>query len=134
VAFVWSVTANVDKLAVRASSPSAYAFWFHLVMSVLMVPFLSRSRNVTKAPGDSSPGGVGLLLGLAGVGVLQALLAGTQMYAILRTDVTYVIAVKRSGMVVSVLMGGLLLGEQSPGRRFVASLIILAGLLGVMLR
>lgn len=132
VSVVWSVTANVDKLAVRASSPLAYAFWFHAGMTLLLLGLLSPAlRGSTAGRGVGTPK---RLLALAGIGIFQALLAGTQMYAILLTDVTYVIAVKRSGMLLSVLLGGWLLGERHLGRRFLASLVILAGLMGVMLR
>lgn len=133
MSFVWSVTANVDKLAVRASSPLAYTFWSHVGLTLLLLVILSRSFGSLDSA--SASGGIGYpLLGLLGVGLFQALMAGTQMYAIMMTDVTYVIAVKRSGMLLSVLLGGLLLGERHLGRRFLASLVILAGLMGVMLR
>lgn len=133
VALVWSITANVDKLAVQASSPLAYTFWFHVGLALLLLVVLSRSFG-TLGDKSTSSGVWSLVSGLVGVGFFQALLAGTQMYAIILTDVTYVIAVKRSGMLVSVLLGGLLLDEQHLLRRFAASLVVLAGLLAVMLR
>lgn len=133
VSAIWSVTANVDKLAVRASSPLAYATWFHAGMTLLLLGVLAPSFIRAEAGGSPAISSR-VVLTLAGIGLFQAVLAGTQMYAILRTDVTYVIAVKRSGMLVSVLLGGWLLGERHPGRRFLASLVILVGLLGVMFR
>lgn len=133
MAFVWSVTANVDKLAVRASSPLAYTFWFHVGLTLLLLVILSRSFGSLSGRSESS--GVWYpVLGLIGVGLFQAFMAATQMSAIIMTDVTYVIAVKRSGMLVSVLLGGLLLGEEHLLRRLLASLVVLAGLLAVMFR
>lgn len=143
VSFIWSIQANIDKLAVQASNPFAYAFWFHVVFTVVFTPYFiykrrreSSSKNSLSIQKFSSRKVVlfGIVPGLLGLGVFQALMSATQMTAIIRTDVTYVIAIKRAGMLLAVLLGGLLYDEPYTGKRFLSALVVLLGLLGIMFR
>lgn len=146
VSLVWSVTANFDKLAVRTSTPLTYSFWFHVLFAIAFTPvflYLKDDRGVQSfEPGDNNtgaePGPVPftavIVTGLLAGGVLQAIMSATQMVAVIRTKVTYVIAIKRAGMLVSVLGGGLLFGEEETMKRFFASVLVFLGLIGIMFR
>jgi drug/metabolite transporter (DMT)-like permease len=138
VAILWSITANIDKLTVQASSPLTYTFWFHLVFTVAFTPiFLMLKSEWTLIEGQSSeedPGVTWLILILLSVGLFQAILTAAQMLAVIMTNVTYVIAIKRAGMLITVLGGGLFFDESHLSRRFVAALLVLVGLLGIMFR
>jgi drug/metabolite transporter (DMT)-like permease len=134
--FVWSITANIDKLAVMRATPIGYSFAFHVAFTLVFLPvylyFTTRNDR-----GRSIPfGGVAIpiIVGLLGAGVLQATMSGSQMYAIMETDVAYIIALKRAGMLVSVLGGGLFLGEANLRQRFLASVIVFLGLVGIIFR
>lgn len=137
VAFLWSITANIDKLSVEASSPLAYSFWFHLLFTLCFTPIYLYLRTDTgesdEASGEEGSWAI-VVVGLLGVGVLQALMVVAQMTALTATNVTYVIAIKRAGMLVSVLGGGLLLDEEDFLRRLLAAFLVLVGLLGIMFR
>ncbi|MFB6344873.1 MAG: EamA family transporter [bacterium] len=143
VSMVWSITANIDKLAVRTSTPITYAFWFHALFAILFTPiflvlrdnkiFTGENADKSSFKGFIPPiylvGG-----GLLAVGVLQAVMSATQMIAVIRTKVTYVIAIKRAGMLISVLGGGFLFKERNTGRRFFAATLVFVGLIGIMFR
>ena len=58
----------------------------------------------------------------------------TLTLGLLTMVVTYVIAIKRAGMLVTVLGGGILLGEEDFPRRLLAASVVLIGLLGIMFR
>ncbi|MGM0380888.1 MAG: EamA family transporter [bacterium] len=137
--FLWSITANIDKFGVEAATPVSYSFWFHVLFTVFLTPVLFFYRDDIFSgqnfPGDSSGKLVYMLLYLLlGVGMMQALLSGSQMVAITSTNVSYVIALKRAGMLITVLGGGLIFGEKYTARRFVSGLIVLVGLLGIIFR
>lgn len=136
VALLWSVTANIDKLCVETSSPLAYTFWFHVLFTLVFTPIYLYLRSGSESNGGSDTGlsFTFVILGLVGVGVLQAVMVVAQMTALTATNVTYVIAIKRSGMLVSVLGGGLLLDEEDFPRRLLAAFLVLIGLLGIMFR
>jgi drug/metabolite transporter (DMT)-like permease len=124
VAVLWSITANIDKLCVEASSPRAYTFWFHLMFSLVFTPiyFSLRSGSFLEESDASTRRDLLVIVcGLLGVGLLQALMVVAQMTALTGTNVTYVIAIKRAGMLVTVLGGGLLLGEEDFPRRLLAA-------------
>lgn len=137
VAFLWSITANIDKLCVEASSPRAYTFWFHLMFSLVFTPIYFGLRSgsfLDESTAETRRDLFLIVIGLLGVGLLQALMVVAQMTALTGTNVTYVIAIKRSGMLVSVLGGGLLLGEEDLPRRLLAALLVMIGLMGIMFR
>lgn len=134
VAVLWSVTANIDKLTVQASSPLAYTFWFHLFFALAFTPIYFWMSDDASDESTSELKFNWILVGLVGAGFLQAILAAFQMIALTGTQVTYVIAIKRAGMLISVLGGGMFFGEEELPRRFLAALLVLFGLLAIMFR
>lgn len=135
VSFVWSITSNIDKLAVQRATPISYSFWFHVTFSVVFLPlYLYFSSRKGEGSGEIpfSRAGLWIVIGLLTSGFLQAVLSGSQMYAIMQTDVAYIIALKRAGMLISVLGGGLLLGEHNFRQRLLASLVVFIGLCGII--
>lgn len=126
VALVWSVTANVDKIGLRASSPLFWSIAVNTFIAGALLPLgLPRFRRSRRAAG-----GLGDLyaLGLAG-----ALTYICQMTAINLTLVPYVIAIKRTSTVLSVLWGGLLFRERGMRQRLLGAAIMLAGVLFITL-
>ncbi len=141
VSFIWSIQANIDKLAARAARPLIYSFWFHVLFTLLLLPLVlfRRGKLMKEKPGDthisgSSPWPGYIFGGIIAAGTLEAVLSGTQMLAITEIQVSYVVAIKRAGMLVSVLGGGLLFEEEDLPRRFLAASVVFLGLLAIILR
>jgi len=124
VAGIWSITANIDKLGVRSSSPLGWAVAIDVFITLGLLPFLGR-RSRTAAP---LPRSALLATGLAG-----GLTLACQMAAISLTQVPYVIAIKRSSTLLSVLWGRWLFGEARLGPRLLAVLVMLAGVWLILL-
>lgn len=122
VAVIWSVSATVEKLTVTHSSPTFYLTVFGGMFALFFVPVMKwfgevRIRDVADDFGV-----------LAGAGALTAAMALVQMAAIRTTPlVNYVIAIKRAGMVVSVLLGWWLFGEENIGFRLAGAVVMVAG-------
>ncbi len=138
-AFVWSIQANIDKFGVALSNPIGYTFWFHILFSVLLLPFIFIGEFKLLETGQFRVKGnlnffTGVMGGLVLVGTLQALMTIVQMMAIMETQVSYVIAIKRSGMIFVVLLGGIFFNEKYTVRRFLAALVVFSGLLAILLR
>jgi len=121
VALLWGVSAAADKAALMNSSPVFFVFVFHLLYSLLYLPIL-RWRAGPE---------MGQVLHRAPALFLFALLGGimiiAQMTAARLTLVSYVIAIKRGGMVFSILLGYLFFGERRLGWRLGAALMMVAG-------
>jgi drug/metabolite transporter (DMT)-like permease len=119
-AFIWSWAATLDKLAVLHSSPAYYTAFFSVAFGVLYLPFLVvglRRRPVT------APTVPRLFL----LGGLSAAMILAQMSAIELTLASYVIAIKRAGAVVAVLLGSLIFKEEHLRARLLGAALMTAG-------
>lgn len=105
VAFIWSLTSNIDKIGVQHSSPFVWGAAINLFMASSLLPFVLARLH----------GGWRLSLGhlpiLLPIGLFNALTLIFQFLAITLTLVPYVIAVKRSSTLISVVLGHYLFEE-----------------------
>lgn len=121
VAFLWSISANFDKIGMQASSPLVYSIGVLAFLTVGLTPFaLRQSRN----PVQSVQGNYGPLMLL---GISSGLVLLTQMFAIELTLVAYVIAIKRTSAALSVLWGAFFFKEPNLETRLPAVVIMLMG-------
>jgi drug/metabolite transporter (DMT)-like permease len=108
VAAIWSLSATAEKITVTSSSPVFYLTVLTGALTCLFWPFVQvKLENPISEVRRTTP----VLMGLGGLFALMAIL---QMSAIELTPlVNYVIAIKRSGMLVSVVFGWLLFSEKN---------------------
>jgi uncharacterized membrane protein len=123
VAFLWSISANFDKIGMQASSPLIYSIGVLAFLTVGLTPFaLRQSRNPVQAiRGNYWP----LML----LGISSGLVLLTQMFAMELTLVAYVIAIKRTSAALSVLWGALFFKEPNLQTRLPAVVIMLMGVI-----
>lgn len=127
VAFIWSITSNVDKVGVQNSSPLFWAITVTAAIAAMLGPiawYLSddvRSRMTKDLPK------------LAPIGLFSALTLTFQMSALNLTLVAYVISIKRTSAVLAVVWGMLFFGESDIRQRFIGASIMLAGLVLITL-
>jgi drug/metabolite transporter (DMT)-like permease len=120
VALLWSVSANFDKIGVRNSSPLLWAAALNMFIAAALSPLvLHRRRGKKLSPDD--------LKGLFLIGTAGGLGSICQMTAITLTLVPYVIAIKRTSILMSGLWGHLRLGEAGLRERAPAALLMAAG-------
>jgi len=121
VAMIWSIAANMDKIGVMATSPF---FWAVCVQSFIslgltIVLLFNRSALRGRLGGNMK---ILLLIGFfTGAGFVF------QMSAIKIGLVPYVIAIKRTSIIMGVLIGGLYFLEKDLKTRLVAAAVMLAG-------
>ena len=127
VAALWSISATVEKIAVVESSPGFYLTFLSLGFAVIFMPVLVFRVDEPLVKLRKS------WLALLGAGVLTGLMAAFQMQAIEETPlVNYVIAIKRAGMLVSVIAGWLFFNEKNILFRALGALLMVGGV--VMIR
>jgi drug/metabolite transporter (DMT)-like permease len=121
VAFIWSISGTVDKIGVLNSSPIFWAFAVRLFIAITLLPvMLRRPRPTTPMlPADRWQ--------LLAVGFFAALTVIFQNTAITLTLVAYVIAIKRTSAVMSVLFGHFILGEKNLRERLLGATIMVLG-------
>lgn len=123
VAFIWSVTANIDKIGVEETSPVFWAFTKDFVILFYLIPILWRkSKNpLLQIRNRKWP--------LMMVGFFKTTSVLAQMFAIQLILVPYVISIKRSSAVFIILYAFLFLKENKNIRnRLIGIIVIMTGL------
>lgn len=127
VAFIWSVTSNIDKVGVLHSSS---VFWVisvnifvGLVLSIMLL-FMRRNFKLEVLP---------KIKNLLPVGFFSAIALLFQMTAIKMTLVAYVISIKRTSTIFSSLYGFFVFKEPFLKTRLAGILIMVLGVLFITL-
>jgi len=126
VAFIWSWAATLDKLAVLRSSPAFYTAFFAIAFGVLYLPLLMvglRRRPLER----------GQVPRLFLLGAFSAAMILSQMSAIELTIASYVIAIKRAGAVLAVLLGYVYYKERNLLPRLAGAALMTAGVVLISL-
>lgn len=128
VAFLYSFTSILGKMAILESSPAAFSVVYYLVLTVAFAPVVGwRARSHLPQLKLHAPA-------LLAIGLLEACMILFHAAAIAQTQVAYMIAVKRTSLLFSVLFGGLFFREVEIRRRFAGSLLMVLGVAVITLR
>jgi len=119
VAFIWSITANIDKIGLQNSSPLFWVIAMDLFVVMLLLPLCWRKRAQIRAN----------LGGLVKIGLFGGLTAICQMTAISLTLVAYVIAIKRTSAIMGVLLGSAIFKEEGLRERLTGVVVMVVGVL-----
>ena len=125
-AIMWSLSATVEKVAVINSSPFVYGSMVFTAMSLLYLPLVLRRHREYFRRG-SGLAKTGLI-----IGGISGLMAVCQFQALQTVDVSYVIAFKRSGIIVSIFLGYWVYAERNFVRNIAMSAVIVTGAILVM--
>jgi uncharacterized membrane protein len=123
VAFLWSITANLDKIGVEETSPLYWAFAKDFVILLYLIPIMlyKSGRPLHQVRNRIWP--------LISVGFFRFTSVVTQMFAIELILVPYVISIKRSSTAFVILFAFFYFNERASFRnRLAGIIIILAGL------
>ncbi|MCP4364020.1 MAG: EamA family transporter [Planctomycetes bacterium] len=122
VAFIYSITSNLGKVAVLHSSPIFFGTAYPAVMAVALFPLL------VLVPGG---GGVKQAFSrpvlFASIGLSNVLMFITHNLAIQLIEVPYMLSVKRTSLIFGVLYGWLLFKEANIRERLLGAVVMLAG-------
>jgi len=127
VAFIWSITANIDKIGLQNSSPLFWVIAVDIYVALLMLPLCTFRGNRKTAQIRANWRAL-LTLGLFG-----GLTAVCQMTAISLTLVAYVISIKRTSAIGGVLFGYLIFKEKGIRARLGGAIVMVFGVLFITL-
>lgn len=127
VAFLWSITATAEKVAVLSSSQSLYGFVICSLLSIGYLPIILKKRkNYSKTIGQFWPQ-------LFILGLISGLMVLTQFTALKYLLVSYVISFKRAGAILSVLIGVIFFQEKNALKNILSTLIIILGVFLILI-
>lgn len=119
--FIWSITGNLDKIAVKNSSPFFFPMAECFFIALLILPFawknLRKSRQLILRERYH----------LLAIGLFSALMTICQMIAITMTLAVYAVAIKRLGILISIALGGLVFKESDMRLKLAGGCVMVAG-------
>ena len=126
VALIWSLTSTLGKKGVQLSDPVFFGVFY---MTALSIPMLAIAgwRVKRKSSKVNLKGRNAIWLVLGGLATGVSMIA--HFHAIKLAPVSYMIAVKRTSLIFSVLYGGLIFREENIRRRLLGTCIMLSGVI-----
>ncbi|MBI5194139.1 MAG: EamA family transporter [Nitrospirae bacterium] len=119
VALIYSVTATIGKIAIQHSSPVFFGAFYPFILTIVFSIILIKKGEIQKV--ISRP------LIFLGIGFFIAVMVLSHFTAISMADVAYMISVKRTSLIFSVIYGRLFFGEKHTGERLTGSVLMVAG-------
>lgn len=120
VALIYSVTSTIGKIAIQHSSPVFFGAFYPLILTgVFSIILLTTKGKIQKV--FSRP-----LIFLC-IGFFIAVMVLSHFTAISMADVAYMISVKRTSLIFSVIYGWLFFGEKHTGERLTGSVLMVTG-------
>ena len=127
VAFIFSFTSSLGKLAIEHSSPVFFGSFYFILVALFFTPIalFNSSEKLKISRKDMMP--------LMYVGLTYAMMIIFHMIAISMTQVAYMISVKRMSLFFSIFYGYLIFKETNIRERTVGSIIMFSGFLLLVL-
>ena len=127
VALIYSITATLGKVAILHSSPIFFGVLYPLILTIVLTPIVWFNIEGNFGQVFTRPL-IFLMIGLS-----SALMIIFHFLAISLTEVAYMISVKRTSLIFSVLYGKLLFNEEEISGRLLGSSVMLIGVLLITL-
>jgi len=127
VSFIFSITATLGKLAILHSNPTFFGTFYFIILGIVFTPIAiikSKERFVTFFKISKR-----YFL----IGFLFAAMIISHCLAIQLVKVSYMISIKRSSLIFSILYGWLVFKEENIKERLIGSLVMIAGMVLITL-
>lgn len=121
VAFIYSITSNLGKIAVLHSSSLFFAVIYTTIFSLFLLPYvIFKERKIVTVIKTRIP--LFLLIGF-----LFAVMVTAHFSAIRLVEVSYMISVKRTSLIFSVVFGRLFFKEEHIRDRLLGTIVMVIG-------
>lgn len=127
VAFIYSITSSLGKMAIEHSSPIFFGSTYFILVTILFTPIALRKNrgNITIKKKD--------VVSFASIGVTYSMMIIFHMIAMSLTNVAYMISVKRTSLLFSIIYGHFLFKEEKVRARSAGGILMLAGFVLVVM-
>ncbi len=121
VAFIYSITSSLGKMAIEHSSPVFFGSFYFIIVAVLFTPiaFQKNKGKISITKKDIIP--------LSSIGITYSMMVIFHMIAMSMVSVAYMISVKRTSLLFSIIYGHLLFKEEMIAEKAIGGIIMLAG-------
>jgi len=123
VSFIFSITSTLGKLAILHSNPTFFGTFYFIILGIVFTPIaIFKSKEKFSIFFKTSKS---YFL----IGFFFALMVISHCLAIQLVEVSYMISIKRSSLIFSVIYGWLIFKEKNIQERFLGSLMMIAGMI-----
>ncbi|MCQ4574347.1 MAG: DMT family transporter [Candidatus Brocadiales bacterium] len=122
VAFIYSITSNLGKIAILHSGPVFFAAAYPAVIALALFPLMMMMK-----PANGFKNAASRPFLFATIGVSNLLMFVTHNLAIQLIEVPYMLSVKRTSLIFGVLYGWLLFRETNVRERLLGGVVMLIG-------
>ena len=127
VAFIYSITSSLGKMAIEHSSPVFFGSFYFILVTILFTP-IALGKNKDKIAITKKD-----IVLLASIGATYSFMIIFHMLAMSLTKVAYMISVKRTSLLFSIFYGFLLFKEEKIAERALGGIIMFAGFVLIVL-
>ncbi|MGR3311325.1 MAG: EamA family transporter [Candidatus Brocadiales bacterium] len=127
VAFIYSITSNLGKMAIQHSSPVFFGCIYPIILGIVLFPIMKYKCNAPISVIFSRP----KIFALIGASI--ALMMINHCIAVNLTDVSYMISVKRTSLLFGIMYGALIFKEVNIKERLLGSIVMIMGVLLITL-
>jgi drug/metabolite transporter (DMT)-like permease len=121
VAFIYSMTSSLGKVAISNSSPVFFGSFYFTLIAILFTPIaLVKNRGKVRITRKD-------IMPLSAIGITQSLMIILHMTAMSMTKVAYMISVKRTSLLFSIIYGYLVFKEEKIAEKALGAVIMLIG-------
>lgn len=121
VAFIFSFTSSLGKMAIEHSSPVFFGSFYFIIVTAIFTPIALVKNRGSMSISKSD------ILPLSSIGITYSMMIIFHMTAISMVSVAYMISVKRTSLLFSIMYGYLLFKEEKIAEKFIGGAILLAG-------
>lgn len=121
VAFIYSISSNLGKIAVLHSSPLFFSVIYTSLLSIVISPVVVVKNRGSLSAITARPG-LFILIGFT-----FAVMVVAHFSALRLTEVAYMISVKRTSLIFSVIYGWLIFKEEHIRERLLGSIVMVIG-------
>ncbi len=125
-AFIFSIDTSIAKVSLRYTDIYSFSFWYTLLFAIIFI-ILSKILNR-----PISPKSIAMRKGSIMIGILFGLGTISFMKAIETANISYVSAIGKVNMVISVIYGRIFFKERNFKNKLIGTIIILAGVILVI--
>lgn len=127
VAFIFSITSSLGKMAIENSSPVFFGSFYFLLLTFLFTP-IALIKNKGKIAVTKKD-----IVHLIPIGITYSLMIIFHMLAMSLVKVAYMISIKRMSLLVSILYGHIIFKEEKIAERVIGGIIMFAGFVLIVL-
>ncbi|MBI5682016.1 MAG: EamA family transporter [Deltaproteobacteria bacterium] len=125
VSLIYSITSTIGKIAVQHSSPVFFGFFYPFLLTIILSVILGIRgcfQQIVSRPRM-------FLI----IGFVTSIMIVSHFMAISMADVAYVISIKRTNLIFSIVYGTIIFKEVNIRERMLGSMVMLAGVVSITL-